>query len=302
MKEEKGVFNLISFWCFSCLPILLGIGSIFLICNACNDSYKSFIGQWLYWTNSPEKITMLWSLLKVPLGISFLCFPIAGLIAVNHRSKQTALQIIQAKNPDNQKAFYEHKQLFNEFIAGIENTHKISFDNQNLFYEQLFPQNTPHTILNRKSPNDKSSYLYKLKENIGDMSEKERVIQEYEHGAMATLEKYKNTNKDINNEDEFKLFIYKEIIRNISTLLKNLNINNLYTLENFTSGEKTQDKYFLTKYHYGLIDIVNEIRVFCYADKISNYNTGGFFDIEIKTTAKTFQNHPKFGQLTKSLE
>ncbi len=282
MMESKdkaatdSVFRLRSFWILSFVPILLGVTSILFTCNSCNDSMGAFFNQWIYWTADPKRTVVLWDLLKVPIGIAFLSLPIAGLIAVNHRSMQTAAQITQAKKQHELASYIEHKRQYNECLDSINEEYGVRFTDREQFYKELFPNNSQLNFTSIKA----GSYLAEVGSNTSELYRVAKDLQLTEHGCIDhAFRTYESVNS-IDSEEAAKAYIYSRILELVPKILEKFYILNKHTFDNIKSGQSRTYNKALCVYFFAIRDIDNKIRGFCNGEFTESYQSKSLFEIE----------------------
>jgi hypothetical protein len=92
----------------------------------------------LYWNLTPEGMHNFLNLFKLPIGISSLSLPLAAVVAANHRSMQTAKQILEQNSQNIFSNHLEHRRYFGNFMDERKPFKNIEVEVAAL-YELLFP-------------------------------------------------------------------------------------------------------------------------------------------------------------------
>lgn len=108
----------------------------------------------LYWNFTPEGMNNFLNLFKLPIGISSLSLPLAAVVAANHRSMQTAKQILEQNSQNIFSNHLEHRRYFGNFMEEREPFKHIEVEVASL-YELLFP----HAVEGILKPQEKPIML-----------------------------------------------------------------------------------------------------------------------------------------------
>jgi len=92
----------------------------------------------LSWDLTPDGMNAFLNIFKLPIGIASLALPLAAVVAANHRSMQTAKQILEQNSQNIFSNHLEHRRYFGNFIE-----ERKPFKGQTVevaaLYETLFP-------------------------------------------------------------------------------------------------------------------------------------------------------------------
>jgi hypothetical protein len=92
----------------------------------------------LDWNLTPEGMNAFLNLFKLPIGIAGLALPLAAVVAANHRSMQTAKQILEQNSQNIFSNHLEHRRYFGNFIDERKPFKGAKIEVAAL-YEMLFP-------------------------------------------------------------------------------------------------------------------------------------------------------------------
>ena len=92
----------------------------------------------LQWSLTPRGMNNFLNLFKLPIGIASLSLPLAAVVAANHRSMQTAKQILEQNSQNIFGNHLQHRGYFFKFIEDFKPFKNIQVSTPKL-YENLFP-------------------------------------------------------------------------------------------------------------------------------------------------------------------
>lgn len=91
----------------------------------------------LQWSLTPKGMNNFLTLFKLPIGIASLSLPLAAVVAANHRSMQTAKQILEQNSQNVFANHLQHRSYFFKFIEDFKPFKDIEVSTPKL-YENLF--------------------------------------------------------------------------------------------------------------------------------------------------------------------
>lgn len=132
MSAEKELVKLRSFWASIVVPILISC-----ILGIVIRTYSP-----LQWDFSWIGTNLFLEIFRAPLGILALIFPLVALVASNHRSRQSARQILLQNSQNIFVNHYTHMDKFEEHCREL-NVFKKSFlsaHNPRIFHAVIYPK------------------------------------------------------------------------------------------------------------------------------------------------------------------
>ncbi|MDE1465455.1 hypothetical protein [Spartinivicinus poritis] len=107
-----------------------------IIIIALTISINIYLNENLSFTPTAQGFTDLIDTFKVPLGVLSLLIPTLGIMAVHHRSIQSAEQIRIIEEQRIFSNYFKHFEMFEKHLDNIENIH---FDSKTALYELFYP-------------------------------------------------------------------------------------------------------------------------------------------------------------------
>ncbi|MEZ8274022.1 hypothetical protein AB6C54_23405 [Vibrio splendidus] len=141
---NKKLTQLGSFWVALLTPLLLSSGAVVMILTSTP----------LIFDLTHTGLEYFWKTFHIPLTIASSSLPLVGLVALNHRSEQTAKQIEVAQEQNIFTNYYKHRE---EFIKYVDNqlpdrevntlhAHRVLFPNSKKSVKGTFKPSSPLDI------------------------------------------------------------------------------------------------------------------------------------------------------------
>ncbi|MEL0635416.1 hypothetical protein V6259_01365 [Marinomonas sp. TI.3.20] len=162
--SNQSLYQLTTFWLAILIPLI--IAALVAVWIAWHSLHvDGFLACW-----SASCINQALGMMKLPITIAALAFPLAALVASHHRSVQTAEQINQAIINNTFSNYYKHVEHFESRYKNIEidlqlDKHYIvefEFSSLSNLYISVFPFNFPHDF----SPGYRGDYQSGLEKAI----------------------------------------------------------------------------------------------------------------------------------------
>lgn len=143
-RVNKKLTQLRSFWAALLTPLLLSSGAVVMILTSTP----------LIFDLTHTGLEYFWKTFHIPLTIASSSLPLVGLVALNHRSEQTAKQIEVAQEQNIFTNYYKHRE---EFIKYVDNqlqdrkvnalhAHRVLFPNSKKSIKGTFKPISPLDI------------------------------------------------------------------------------------------------------------------------------------------------------------
>lgn len=197
MNNEKSLFEIKEFWASLMAPIVFGI--IFASIIAVKSD--------LAWDLSYKGFNKFIDAFKFPLGVLAITFPLVALVATNHRSKQSAIQIGQGREQNTFSNFYKHKESFHNMTERLEKRYDITFFEPDLLYSEIFPKNSPAAFTYKKNSGE-LDYISQVRGELFDILEDSSNIGCQKIDQISTSDQIKHFYErifDISQQLKFKV-------------------------------------------------------------------------------------------------